>query len=148
MKLLRLSLDPDTDSRVAALGVLLLRFATGGLIFYVHGWHKLEGGLAFLRDGTPWKLAEEVAEMHFPWPIASAFAATAVQFVCALLLVVGLFTRLSAVALTAVLGVAILQNLLADRDPQLAFLYTAVVAAFAFIGGGRYSADAWLTRKI
>jgi hypothetical protein len=42
---------------------------------------------------------------------------------------------------------AILQNLLAGRDPQLAILYTLVVLAPAFIGGGRISLDAKLFAK-
>lgn len=140
------SFDPDAASPVSASGVLLLRATAGALIFYIHGWHKLEGGIAFLVHGTPWKLAEEVAGMHFPAPVASAFAATVVQFVCAPLLAIGLYTRLSAAVLAAVLAVAVMQNLLADRDPQLAILYTLVVAAFALLGGGRFSADALLTR--
>jgi hypothetical protein len=28
------------------------------MIFYIHGWHKLEGWIAYLQHGTPWKLAE------------------------------------------------------------------------------------------
>ena len=141
------TLDADAGGRVAAWGILGLRAGTGLLIFYIHGWHKLEGGLAFLRDGTPWRLAEEVAGMHFPAPLASAFAATAAQFILAPLLAAGVFTRASAVILTTVLSVAILQNIMADRDPQLAVLYTLVVAAFIFIGGGRFSVDARLARR-
>lgn len=143
---LQLSLDPDASSQAGTWGLLLLRVGLGGLIFYIHGWHKLEGGLAFLRNGTPWRLAEEVAGMHFPAPVASAFAATVAQFVCALLLALGLFTRVSAAILTGVLGVAIAQNLLANRDPQLAILYTLTVAAFALLGGGRLSLDAKLAQ--
>lgn len=145
--ILSCTLDPDAGSRLAVGGLLGLRAATGLLIFYIHGWHKLEGGLAFLRDGTPWRLAEEVAEMHFPAPLASAFAATAAQFILAPLLAVGVFTRVSAAILTTVLSVAIAQNILAGRDPQLALLYTLVVAAFIFIGGGRISVDAWLAAR-
>ncbi len=141
------TLNADADGCVAAWGLLGLRAGAGLLIFYIHGWHKLEGGLAFLRAGTPWRLAEEVAAMHFPAPLASAFAATAAQFLLAPLLAAGVFTRLSAAILTAVLGVAILQNLLAGRDPQLALLYTLVVAAFIFIGGGRLSIDARLIAR-
>lgn len=141
------TLDADAGGRVAAWGILGLRASTGLLIFYIHGWHKLEGGLALLRDGTPWRLAEEVAAMHFPAPLASAFAATAAQFIFAPLLAAGAFTRLSAAILTTVLSVAIAQNLLADRDPQLALLYTLIVAAFVFIGGGRWSVDAWLIAR-
>lgn len=141
------TLDADAGGRVAAWGVLGLRAGTGALIFYVHGWHKLEGGVAFLRHGTPWRLAEEVAGMHFPAPLASAFAATAAQFILAPLLVAGLFTRVSAAILTTVLGVAVLQNILTGRDPQLAVLYTLVVATFVLIGGGRFSVDARLAAR-
>lgn len=139
--------DADTGGRVSAWGILGLRAGTGLLIFYIHGWHKLEGGLAFLRDGTPWRLAEEVAGMHFPAPLASAFAATAAQFILAPLLAAGVFTRVSAAILTTVLSVAVLQNILSSRDPQLAVLYTLIVAAFIFIGGGRFSVDAWLATR-
>ena len=105
-----------------AFGQLLLRAAAGAMICYIHGWHKLEGGIAYLQHGTPWKLAEEVAGMHFPAPVVSAFAATIVQFVCAPLLAVGLFTRINAALLTATLGVAILQNVLADREETADFI--------------------------
>ena len=57
---------------------------------------------------------------------------------------VGLFTRINALLLSGVLGVAILQNLLAHRDPQLAILYTLIVITYAFMGGGKFSFDAWL----
>ena len=80
------------------------------MIFYIHGWHKLEGWIAYLQNGTPWKLAEEVAGMHFPAPFASAVAATLVQFICSMFVVVGLFTRINAALLVCVLSGAILQN--------------------------------------
>lgn len=147
VNLLKASLSSDLRSEPAPLGHLTLRVATGVMIFYIHGWHKLLGWLAYLQDGTPWMLMEEVAEMHFPAPLASAVAATAVQFVGSLLLIVGLFTRVNAVLLSGVLGVAILQNLLAHRDPQLAVLYTLVVATLGLMGGGRFSLDAWLESR-
>ncbi|MCX6952616.1 MAG: DoxX family protein [Verrucomicrobia bacterium] len=140
-------LSPDTGEARAAWGVLILRVIVGALIFYIHGWHKLEGGIAFLRDGTPWQLVTEVAEMGLPAPLAAAFFATAVQFVCAPLIAFGFATRLNAAVLTAVLGGAIAQNLGAHRDPQLALLYTLVVAAFILIGGGRFSLDARLAAR-
>src|SRR5215510_12700507 len=106
--LLKQSLAIDPGSTFASIGLLVLRVCAGFMIFYIHGLHKLEGGIAYLQHGTPWKLADEVAEMGFPAPVASAFAATLVQFVCALLLGVGLFTRLNALLLTATLSIAVL----------------------------------------
>jgi len=114
------------------------------MIFYVHGWHKLEGLIAYLQHGTPWKLAEEVAGMPFPVPFPSAVAATIVQFICSLFVTAGLFTQINAALLSGVLSVAILQNLLADRDPQLAILYVLIMVTMSFLGGGRSSFHARL----
>src|SRR6266853_6585179 len=139
MNILRKSLDTDSSSPMAVWGHLILRASIGAMIFYIHGWHKLEGGLAYLQHGTPWTLAKEVAEMHFPAPVASAFSATFLQFLCSPLLALGLFTRLNAALLTGTLRVAILQNLLAGRDPQLAILYVIVLLSLVFLGGGRFS---------
>src|SRR6266705_5956103 len=120
MNLLTKSLTVEPNGAAATFGHLFLRISSGLMIFYIHGWHKLEGWIAYLQNGTPWKLAEEVAGMHFRAPFPSAVAATIVQFICSLFVTAGLFTRINAALLSGVLGVAILQNLLADRDPQLA----------------------------
>jgi putative oxidoreductase len=138
------ALAGEPSGTASAWGQLILRVGVGSMIFYFHGWHKLREGLAFLNNGTPWTLAAEVAAMSFPMPVSSAVAATAVQFVCSLMLIVGLVTRLNALLLTGTLSVAILQNLLAYRDPQLAILYTLAALTMMFLGGGRYSVDARL----
>ncbi len=146
--LFKKSVECDPGGTLASWGHLILRVSVGLMIFYIHGWHKLEGGIAYLQHGTPWKLVEEVAGMHVPAPVPSAFAATAVQFICAPLLAVGLLTRLNAIVLTATLSIAILQNVLAGRDPQLAVLYVLVVVSLIFLGGGKMSLDArWFSRK-
>jgi putative oxidoreductase len=145
--LLSRSLDTDISAPLAAWGVTLLRVGAGGLIFYIHGWHKLVTGLTFLREGGTWQLVEEIGGMHFPVPVVAAFAATGVQLVCSLFLILGFGTRLSAAVLTVVLGGAIAQNLIAGRDPQLAVLYMLVAAAFIFVGGGRCSVDARLAAR-
>ena len=141
MSWLKRTLFDDSGYAAANIGHLFLRISVGLMIFYIHGWHKLEGWIAYLRHGTPWKLAEEVAGMHVPAPLASAVAATFVQFICPLFVVVGLFTRINATLLSAALGGAILQNLLAGRDPQLAILYTVVAVTLIFTGGGTFSID-------
>jgi len=79
--------------------------------------------------------------MHFPAPFPSAVAATLVQFICSLFVIVGLYTRINAALLICALSGAILQNLLAGRDPQLAILYMLVVVTLMLIGGGRFSLD-------
>ena len=147
MNLLKKSLTVEPNGAAATFGHLFLRVSAGTMIFYIHGLHKLEGWIAYLQHGTPWTLAEEVAGMHFPAPLALAVAATLVQFICSLFIIVGLFTRINALLLFGALSGAILQNLLAGRDPQLAILYTLVVLTLVFMGGGRISLDAKLFAK-
>src|SRR5216684_6566887 len=147
MNLLKKSLTVEAVGADENFGHLFLRISAGLMIFYIHGWHKLEGWIAYLQNGTPWKLAEEVAGMHFPAPLASAVAATFVQFICSLFIIIGLFTRINAILLFGALSGAILQNLLAGRDPQLAILYTLVAITLVFLGGGKFSLDAKLFVK-
>lgn len=142
MNVLKQSLATQSSGWGLNCGLLGLRVIAGTMIFYIHGLHKLEGGIAYVRTGEPWPLLADVVGMHAPAPVASAWVATIVQFVCPLFVVVGLFTRINAALLVAALSGAILQNLLAARDPQLAILYTLIVATLAFMGGGRFSLDA------
>src|ERR1700679_4046141 len=142
MNLLKKSLVVEPDGVAANFGHLFLRVSAGLMVFYIHGLHKLEGWIAYLQHGTPWTLEAEVAGMHMPAPLASAVAATLVQFICSLFIVAGWFTRINAAMLFCALSGAILQNLLAGRDPQLAILYTLVVVTLILIGGGKYSLDA------
>ena len=137
----------DPNCTAASFGHLFLRASVGLMIFYIHGLHKLEGWIAYLRHGTPWTLAEEVAGMHVPAPLASAVIAMLVQFICPLFIVVGLFTRINAALLLGALSGAVLQNLLAARDPQLAILYCMAVLTIVFLGGGKYSLDALISRN-
>ena len=147
MNLIRTSLNVETGSVPEIWGHFLLRVSAGLMIFYIHGWHKLEGWLAYLQHGTPWTLATEVAGMHFPAPLVSAVVATMEQFICSLFIVIGLLTRINAALLAGALSGAILQNLLSGRDPQLAILYTLVVATLILIAGGRFSLDARILAK-
>jgi putative oxidoreductase len=147
MNLVKNSLTVDPNGPAAHVGHLFLRVSAGLMIFYIHGVHKLEGCIANLQHGTPWTLEAEVAGMHMPAPLASAVTATLVQFICSLFIVAGWFTRINAALLVCALSGAILQNLLAGRDPQLAILYTLVVVSLILIGGGKYSLDARISAK-
>jgi putative oxidoreductase len=138
---------PEAEKRLVAAGHVFLRVAAGLMIFYIHGLHKLEGGIEYFRNGTPWVLEREVDGMHMPAPLAAEVFATLVQFICSLFIIVGLLTRLNALLLAGALGGAIAQNLLAGRDPQLAILYTLVVIAILLMGGGPLSLDSRLIEK-
>jgi uncharacterized membrane protein YphA (DoxX/SURF4 family) len=141
------TLAVDPDGPAATFGHLFLRIAAGLMIFFIHGVHKLEGLIAYAQHGTPWELLEEVSGMHLPAPYPSAIAATLIQFICPLFIIPGLFTRINAVLLLGALSGAIMQNLLAGRNPQLALLYILIVITLIFFGGGKLSLDGKLVSK-
>ena len=60
MNLFRKSLSVEPGSKLQTWGHFLLRASAGLMIFYIHGWHKLEGWIAYLHDGTPWKLDAKI----------------------------------------------------------------------------------------
>lgn len=140
-------LRPAAGDRPSAAANLLLRLVAGGMLFWVHGVHKAEGARDYFRSGGEWTLLDEIRGMGAPVPEATAVFATVVQLVAPLLLVVGLWTRPAAILLVGVLAGAIVQNLLAGRDPQLAVLYTLSVLTLSVWGAGRFSLDARFLRS-
>lgn len=144
---LKKTLAADPESPAAAFGHLFFRISAGLMVFYIHGLHKLEGWIAYVHNGAPWELLQEVQGMHFPAPYPSAILATLIQFICPPFIIVGLLTRLNAFLLLGALSGAILQNLLAGRSPQLALLYIISMITLILIGGGKISIDARLLTK-
>lgn len=125
MNFLNKTLAVDTNSLAFSVELLIFRIVAGLMIFSFTGCINWMAASHIWQGGSPWPLLGDVEAMHFPAPVASAWTATMVQFICSLFIAAGLFTRINAVVLTCALGGAILQNLLAVRDPQLAILYTS-----------------------
>lgn len=127
------------------LGLFLLRVVPGMLLLVLHVRHKIMTGIAHFQTGLPWPLAQEVAAIHCPFPVATAVMASVMQCVGAIAIVLGLHTQIAAVALAAVLITALYANLVSGQDPQLALLYLVVFCAVGFLGPGQWSLDAAMT---
>jgi putative oxidoreductase len=121
-------------------GLLILRLGAGSFMAFGHGLTKLR---AFSKLSA-----------IFPDPlgigsVASLGLATGAEFLAALLLALGLFTRPSALALTFTMGVAGFLKHAPDpfAKKELAFLYGIIFLCLALTGPGRLSVDAWLAGK-
>ncbi|WP_192348716.1 DoxX family protein [Algoriphagus sp. Y33] len=123
------TLNPD-------LGILLLRIATGGLMVF-HGVGKLIQGHDFVKAS----LAEKGLPT-FLW-----IGAPLGEVLAPLLLILGIFSRLSGLMIAAVmvfalyLGHGMQAFTLTDTgglDGELAFLYMFGGLALFFLGGGKY----------
>ncbi|MEY3369216.1 MAG: hypothetical protein RI973_2371 [Bacteroidota bacterium] len=123
------------------LALLLLRLIFGGLMIINHGWKKL---MKFFADGP----------LEFGDPIgigapASLVLVTFAEVGCALLLMIGLYTRLATIPLIITMAVAGFVVHLGDglKEMEMALLYFFAYIALGLTGPGWYSLDAQL-RKI
>ncbi|WP_340153050.1 DoxX family protein [uncultured Marivirga sp.] len=119
--------------------LLILRLA-GGLMMLTHGYPKfmklLSGDFSF---ADPIGLGEEV----------SLFATVFAEFICSILVVLGLYTRLASVPVLFTMLIAAL--VVHGGDPfgkqELGLLYAAVFSVTALNGGGNYSLDKIIRKK-
>lgn len=116
------------------LGLLLLRLAAGGMMAYAHGWGKLQRMLN--------------GEMGFADPIGigeelSLILAVFAEFLCGLLVVLGLFTRAALIPLIITMVVAVF--IVHADDPfskqEFGLLYLVPYLTLFLTGPGAYSLD-------
>ena len=124
------------------LALLILRVGTG-VIFVPHGYPKMTGGGGDKKGGQA-HLAQSVAQMGLPFPLAFAILVGAVEFFGGAMLVLGLQTQLAALALVFVMLVAT-GRVLVQREfvGEADFPFSLLVAtlALALLGGGAASLD-------
>lgn len=116
------------------LGLLLLRVTLAGFMFFAHGLPKV---LAY---------AEKSATFRDPLGLGSevSFAlAVFAEFVCAVLVLAGFYTRVALVPLIVTMAVA--GFIVHAPDPfakqELALMYATVFVTLMLTGPGRFSVD-------
>lgn len=121
--------------RLQPLALLVLRVALG-VVMVAHGYSKVFGGLSHH--------VQYVASLGLPgwW----AYLSAAAEFLGGLLVLVGLFTRVSALAICIDLGVAIWKEhwhngLLGDKGYQFPLALAAIAFALVFFGAGPIALD-------
>ena len=121
------------------LALLLLRVGSG-LMMLSHGWPKLaDFGDKLTTFKDPLGLG----------PAVSLQLAVFSEFFCAILLVLGLFTRLSLIPLIITMAVAAFIVHAADpfASQEKALLFLLIFVVQLLLGPGKYSIDAQLTKN-
>src|SRR5687767_10411828 len=134
LRFLRLDFIPHS----ADLGLLVLRLWLGLSLLVLHGWPKLS------------KFSAMSSKFADPLGIGSAQSlalATFAEVVCAILIVIGLFTRLASLTLAINMAVAfaIVHKMVFKSGPgsgELAWVYLAGFVVLFLAGAGRFSIDA------
>lgn len=122
-----------TNEVYLSIGILILRLGIGGMIL-THGFPKfmkiIEGNMQF---GDPLGIGSGTSL------VLAAFA----EFLCAILLIFGIYTRL--VAIPLIINMSVAAFIVHSDDPfgtkEKALLFLIVFLSLLFTGGGKYSVD-------
>jgi len=125
------------------LGLLLLRAVFGLYLAFGHGLGKITGG------PEQWAQLGGVIEgiLGFGFlPAFWGFMAAIAEFVCALLVTIGLLVRPAALLVVINMLVAATAHMtgVIDGGPELALVYAAAFLSLLFTGPGAYSIDGQL----
>ncbi len=118
--------------------LFFLRVATG-LVFFMHGWQKWEGGIA--------STSSFLNTLQFPAPDTLAIVLIAAEVIGGAALLLGAYTRLAAkvtaiVAIVALLTVHIGKGyFISGGGFEFILLILAACIALLVFGGGRWSLD-------
>lgn len=119
---------------------LLMRITFGGLML-THGWPKMEKLLAWgeIRFADPIGIG----------PTASLILTVIAEVLCALLVVLGIKTRITVIPLIIVMAIAAFVVHAGDPlgDREMAFIYLAGYLVISMLGSGKYSLDYVLFKK-
>lgn len=136
-KLISLTSPIGTSDKSISFGLLILRAATGLFMLIAHGWPKLAG------------FSEKSGGFSDPIGLGSPFSLSLAVFaevICALAVVLGVFTRVAAIPLVITMVVAAF--IIHGDDPfakkEFALLYAIPFLTLVFTGAGKFSLDAKL----
>lgn len=129
-----------SDNRHFQLAILFLRIFIGCMMLS-HGWAKAQSFSTLVA--------------HFPDPLGTGPTISLLLILCAeigcsILLIIGLITRLATLPL--IFGMLVVFFVVHGNEPfnirELPLLYLGVYFVLLWAGGGRYSLDGWIARKI
>ena len=119
-------------------GLLLMRIIGGSMMVYNHGWGKITAG------PEKWNRLGHALTDIIGFEFLSTFFGFMAAFsesVCALLIVIGLFTIPASILLSFTMFVAIMNHIIDNEMPELAIMYCLLSLVLIVSGPGNYSLD-------
>jgi len=128
----------NTNSSYHSYGLLLLRIIGGSMMVYNHGWGKITAG------PEKWNRLGHALTDIIGFEFLSTFFGFMAAFsesVCALLIVIGLFTTPASILLSFTMFVAIMNHIIDSEMPELAIMYCLLSLVLILSGPGKLSLD-------
>jgi uncharacterized membrane protein YphA (DoxX/SURF4 family) len=134
--------NPDRP-RLADLGLLVIRLFAVATFAYYQLARQFHFAVDFLWDGADWELVGQLAGRGFSSPEGIAVATVGLQIVTLLGVVLGIFTRISALLFALMTGFVLFTpiTLSPSLNPQALALYLSIFLGLACGGAGRLSLD-------
>lgn len=120
-------------------GYLILRIFPAYFMFINHGWGKITSPEKWNWLGST-LTKYFFGIIDFANPIFGFFAAVS-ESICAVLILVGLFTRYAALLASITMFVAAMHHLTTTGSPESALIYFSIFTAVLCLGPGKYSLD-------
>ena len=128
----------NTNISYHSYGLLLWRIIGGSMMVYNHGWGKIKAG------PEKWNRLGHALTDIIGFEFLSTFFGFMAAFsesVCALLIIIGLFTRPASILLFFTMFVAIMNHIMDSEMPELAILYCLLSLVLILSGPGKLSLD-------
>lgn len=128
----------NTNISYYLYGLLLLRIIGGSMMVYNHGWGKITAG------PEKWNRLGHALTDIIGFEFLSTFFGFMAAFsesVCALFIIIGLFTRPASILLFFTMFVAIMNHIMDSEMPELAIMYCLLSLVLILSGPGKFSLD-------
>lgn len=127
------------------VGLLILRILPGYFLAVNHGWNKI-------THPEKWTNLGGAASKHFGGMLdfmdpVFGFLAAFSESICAVLVLIGLFTQPAAILVCGTMFFAALYHITGTGNPENALIYFSIFAAIAAAGPGKYSIDKMFCSK-
>ena len=123
------------------LGLLLLRFTAGGSLLFWYGGRQAITGWNHIWHKTPWALPGQLAGLGFPLSLTVSIFLVILTILGSTFIMLGLLTRLSAIAMGVVAAVTALLFTAYPEIEEQALLYTGLCFAISLCGAGPFAVD-------
>ena len=126
------------------IGIFILRVFSGFLMFQNHGLSKITSGTArWEKLGHAFTDMIGIDSFH----VFFGFMASLAESLGAILISIGLFTRVSSFLLFFTMMIASLKHFFKGDFSELAFVYAVICIVFIISGSGKYGLDYYFFRK-
>jgi len=130
------------DHKIQDIALLVLRFLPSYYMLVNHGWKKITNPQKWERYGN--FLTKYFGDLLDFVNIPFGFMASFSESVCAILIMIGLFTQPASILLAFTMLVAAMHHITGTGSPENAWVFFSIYTAITLVGPGKYSFDFFL----